>query len=128
MMFYNTEHVINVSQISKSIVNDLNLVTHRYVIYPPLIFFIFGFIGFTGNLFTYLHAELCYNTVCIYSLCGFTIDIINLALSLFPRYLSEKYAIRTPWTSLRATCKLSIFLLAFLPHLSIHFLLMPTID
>ncbi|CAF1010306.1 unnamed protein product [Rotaria magnacalcarata] len=126
-MFNNTEHVINVAQISKSIVNDLNLVTHRFVIYPALIFYLW-FIGFIGNLFTYLRAELRNNTFCIYSLCGSIIDIINLARNLFLRYLSAKYAIRIPWYSLRATCKLSIFLLAFLPHLSIHFLSMAIID
>ncbi|CAF4130754.1 unnamed protein product [Rotaria sp. Silwood2] len=128
MIFNNTEHILNMTQLSKSIINDLNLVTERFVIHLPFIFFIFGLIGFIGNLFTYLHAALRSNTCCIYSLCGSIIDIINLSLNLFARYLSQKYATHISWYSSRVTCKLNIFLLAFLPHLSINFLLMATID
>ncbi|CAF3133471.1 unnamed protein product [Rotaria sp. Silwood2] len=128
MALNNTEHNIDVEQVSKSIVNDLNLVTQRFVIYLPLIFLIFGFIGFIGNIFTYLQSELRSNTCCIYSLCGSIIDIINLSLNLFPNYLGAKYKIYIPWYISRITCKLSLFLLSFLPHLSINFLLMAIID
>jgi hypothetical protein len=119
---------IDVAHISKSIIDDLNLVTQRFINYLPLIFLIFGFIGFIGNAFTYLQAELRSNTCCIYLLCGSFIDIITLFLNLFPNYLSKKYAISIPWNTSSALCKMKLFLLVFLPHLSVNFLLMSTID
>lgn len=88
---------IDVAHISKSIIDDLNLVTQRFINYLPLIFLIFGFIGFIGNAFTYLQAELRSNTCCIYLLCGSFIDIITLFLNLFPNYLDTKYGISMPW-------------------------------
>ncbi|CAF4741159.1 unnamed protein product [Rotaria sp. Silwood1] len=124
----NITTTIDIALVSKSIINDLNLVSERFIIYLPLIFLIFGFIGFIGNIFTYLQAELRSNTCCIYSLCGSIIDIINLSLNLFPNYLAAKYKIYIPWYISRVTCKLNVFLLAFLPHLSINFLVMAIID
>ncbi|CAF5115470.1 unnamed protein product, partial [Rotaria sp. Silwood1] len=84
----NITTTIDIALVSKSIINDLNFVSERFIIYLPLIFLIFGFIGFIGNIFTYLQAELRSNTCCIYSLCGSIIDIINLSLNLFPNYLA----------------------------------------
>ncbi|CAF3856624.1 unnamed protein product, partial [Rotaria sp. Silwood1] len=110
----NITTTIDIALVSKSIINDLNFVSERFIIYLPLIFLIFGFIGFIGNIFTYLQAELRSNTCCIYSLCGSIIDIINLSLNLFPNYLAAKYKIYIPWYISRITCKLNVFLLAFL--------------
>jgi hypothetical protein len=124
----NTTHTIDVLHISKSISGDLSLVTQRFINYLPLIFVIFGFIGFIGNLFTYLQAELRSNTCCIYSFCGSIIDIITLFINLFPNYLSSMYGISIPWSTSTTLCKIDLFLLVFLPHLSINFLLMSTID
>ncbi|CAF3422612.1 unnamed protein product [Rotaria sp. Silwood1] len=129
MVWNNIGDSIDVTQVSKSIVDDLNLVSERFIIYLPLIFLIFGFIGFIGNIFTYhLQAELRSNTCCIYSLCGSIIDIMNLSLNSFPMYLAAKYKIYIPWYTSRITCKLDVFLLVFLPHLSIHFSVMAIID
>jgi len=122
----NTMFTSNVAQ--KSLVQDLNSVTQNFVIYLPLIFFIFGFIGFIGNLFTYLQSELRSNTCCIYSLCGSIVDIINLFVNLFPTYLGSKYGIHIPWYTSSFLCKLNLFLLVFLPHLPINFLFMAIID
>jgi hypothetical protein len=124
----NITTIIHVVQVSKSIADELNLVTQRFINYLPLIFFIFGLIGFIGNLFTYLQAELRSNTCCIYSLCGSILDIINLSLNLFPFYLYANYGITIPWYTSSFSCKLNLFLLSFLPHLSINFLLMAIID
>jgi hypothetical protein len=124
----NTTTAIDVGEISKSTVDVLNLITQNFIIYLPLIFGIFGFIGFIGNLVTYLQAELRSNTCCIYSLCGSIIDIINLFLNLFPNYLSAKYGIYIPWYTSSVLCKINLFLLVFLPHLSVNFLLMAIID
>ena len=124
----NITTVIDNFTVSKSIVDTLNQVSQNFVNYLPLIFSIFGLIGFIGNLFTYLQPELRSNTCCIYSLCGSIIDVINLFLNLFPSYLSVKYGISIPWNLSSFLCKLNIFLSVFLPHLSINFLLMAIID
>ena len=124
----NTTTTIDVVQASKSLADDLNLVTQNFIIYFPLIFLIFGLIGFIGNLFTYLQAELRSNTCCIYLLCGSVIDIITLFVNQLPTYLASKYQIYISWFTSLGLCKLELFLLGFLPHLSINFLLMSTID
>ncbi|CAF3965851.1 unnamed protein product, partial [Adineta steineri] len=85
-------------------------------------------IGFIGNVFTYLQPQLRSNTCCIYSLCGSFIDIINLCINSFPTFLSAKYGIYIPWYLSSALCKFNIFILVFLPHLSINFLCMAIID
>ncbi len=121
MAYNNTTTTIDFIQISKSIVDDLNLVTGRFINYLPLIFTIFGLTGFIGNAFTYLQAELRSNTCCIYSLCGSIIDIINLCPNLFPSYLGAKYGIYISWFTSSALCKLNLFVVVFLPHLSVNF-------
>jgi hypothetical protein len=92
-----TTFAYNATQESKSLADILNQVTQNFVIYLPLIFVIVGFIGFIGNLFTYLQSELRSNTCCIYLLCGSIIDITNLFLNLLPNYLGFKYGIYIPW-------------------------------
>jgi hypothetical protein len=124
----NTTYTIDITHMSKSISDDLNLVTQKFINYLPLIFLIFGFIGFIGNVFTYLQAAFRSNTCCIYLLCGSVIDIITLFVNLFPNYLSSVYGISIPWTTSTTLCKIDLFLLVFLPHLSINFLLMSSID
>jgi hypothetical protein len=127
MAYNNTTTMIDNAAALKSVVTDLNLITQRFMVYLPLIFLIFGFIGFIGNIFTYLQAELRSNTCCIYSLCGSFIDITNLSLNAFPNYLASIYGIYIPWNT-SALCKLNFFLLVFLPYLSINFSLMAIID
>jgi hypothetical protein len=119
---------INSTLESKSLSNDLNFITQDVLIYLPLILVILGFIGFIGNLFTYLQPELRSNTCCIYSLCGSIVDVINLFINLLPTYLSSKYGIYIPWYASSFLCKLDLFLLVFIPHLSLNFLLMAIID
>jgi hypothetical protein len=113
---------------SKSIVSDLNSATQNFVIYLPLIFIILGFIGFIGNAFTYLQAELRSNTCCIYTFCGSIADVINLFVNLLPNFLAAKYSIYIRWNTSSSLCKFNYFLLGFLPHLPINFLVMAIID
>jgi len=124
-MAYNSMTVTtDVIQASKSIADELNLVTERFIIYLPLIFTIFGFIGFIGNVFTYLQPELRSNICCIYLVCGSIVD-----LHLLPPYLGAKFKIFITWSALSALCKLNSFLLSFLPHLStIFYSWLPLID
>jgi hypothetical protein len=128
MAYNNTTMIIDITMASKSIAGVLNLVSQRFISYLPLIFSIFGFIGFIGNLFTYLQPELRSNTCCIYSLCGSIMDIINLSLNLFPSYLYAKYGIYIPWSATSFTCKLDLFLLPLLSYLPANFLVMAIID
>ncbi|CAF4194229.1 unnamed protein product, partial [Adineta steineri] len=116
----------DLTQTSKSVSDDLNFISQNILIYLSLIFFIFGLLGFIGNVFTYLQPQLRSNTCCIYSLCGSFIDIINLFSNLFPNYFSVKYGIDVFASS--GLCKFSIFLMTFLPYLSISFLCMAIID
>ena len=129
MAYNNTTTTTNdVTQSSRALSDDLNFISQNIFIYFPLVFTIFGLIGFVGNVFTYLQPELRSNTCCIYSLCGSIVDIINLFINLLPNYLIQKYGIYIPWYISPTLCKLGIFLLIFLPNLSINFLLMSTID
>ncbi|CAF1133119.1 unnamed protein product [Adineta steineri] len=128
MIDNNITTTVDLIQTSKSLSDNLNFVSQNILIYLPLIFFIFGFLGFIGNVFTYLQPQLRSNTCCIYSLCGSFIDIITLSLDSFPNYFSGKYGITLPWNTSSGLCKFSIFLWAFLPYLSISFLCMAIID
>ncbi|CAF4063512.1 unnamed protein product [Adineta steineri] len=118
---------ITSAQVSNTIV-ILNLLMNQFVNYLPLIFIILGFIGFVGNALTILQLELRSNTCCIYSLCGSIVDIISLFYNVLPLYLNKIYKIYIPWVNMGNLCKFHIFIVAFLPHLSINFLLMSTID
>jgi hypothetical protein len=120
-------HMGNSSQVSRSIADDLTVVTRNFVDYLPLIFVVLGVFGFIGNIFTYLQAELRSNTYCICSLCGSVVDVVTLCVNLFPLYLLSKYGI-IMWPMSRFLCKLSVFLLVFLPQLSLSILFVSTID
>ncbi|CAF3748801.1 unnamed protein product [Adineta steineri] len=124
----NNTTTVNFIQTSKSLSDDLNFISQNILIYLPLIFLIFGLIGFIGNVFTYLQPQLRSNTCCIYSLCGSFIDITDLCINSFPSYLAAKYGITIPWYLSSALCKFNIFILVFLPHLSINFLCTAIID
>ena len=106
----------------------LNLLMERFLNHLPLIFFIVGLIGFIGNALTYVRVDLRSNTCCIYLLCSSIMDATVLSINALPIYLSTRYGTYIPWRRIPDLCKLSIFLLAFLPHLSINFLLMSIID
>ncbi|CAF1093776.1 unnamed protein product [Adineta steineri] len=124
----NITTTVDLIQTSKSLSDTLNLISQNILIYLPLIFFIFGFIGFIGNVFTYLQPQLRSNTCCIYLFCGSVIDIINLSINSFPTFLAAKYGIYIPWYLSSALCKFNSFIFVFLPHLSINFLCTAIID
>jgi len=115
-------------QALKTLYDDLNLLYTQFSIYLPLIFFILGFIGFLGNVFTYLQPELRSNTCCIYSLAGSIGDILNLLINLVPNFIGAKYNIYVPWSFSTDLCRLSIFILTFFPQLSANCLLLAIID
>ncbi|CAF1073595.1 unnamed protein product [Adineta steineri] len=118
----------DITQTSKSLSDNLNFISQNILIYLPLIFLIFGLIGFIGNVFTYLQPQLRSNTCCIYSLCGSFIDIIDLCINSFPSYLAWQFGFTLPWSTSSALCKFYIFIVVFLPHLSINFLCTAIID
>jgi hypothetical protein len=128
MSFNNTTNTIDVPEVSNSIAVVLGLLMQRFFVYLPLIFIILGFIGFIGNAFTFLQSQLRSNTCCIYLLCGSIIDISNLLINCLSVYLGGKYGISIPWSSSTSLCKLNLFMVGFLPHLSINFLVMSIID
>ncbi|CAF1080271.1 unnamed protein product [Adineta steineri] len=128
MIDNNITTTVDLIQTSKSLINDLNFISQNVLIYLPLIYFIFGFIGFIGNVFTYLQPQLRSNTSCIYLLCGSFIDISSLSINSFSSYLAWQFGFTLPWSTSSALCKLSVFLLVFLTHLAINFLCMAIID
>ncbi|CAF3450487.1 unnamed protein product [Rotaria sp. Silwood1] len=67
----------------------LDFVKQKFIVYLPLIFIIFGVIGFIGNAFTFLQPSLRFNTCCIYLLCGSLVDVINLFINLLTNYLNS---------------------------------------
>ena len=112
----------------KSFYDDISQLTIQLSIYLPLIFSVLGFIGFLGNVFTYLQPELRSNTCCIYSLAGSIGDILNLLINLVPNFIGAKYNIYVPWSFSTDLCRLSIFILTFFPQLSANCLLLAIID
>ena len=106
----------------------LKVLLERFVNHLPLLFVILGLVGSTGNALTYVRVDLRSNTCCIYLLCGSIMDAIVLCFNTLPTYLSLRYGAYIPWRRIPNLCKLNIFMLAFLPHLSINFLLMSIID
>ena len=99
-----------------------------YLYYLPLFFYILGFLGFIGNLVTYLQPELRTNTCCIYSLCGSVVDIIYLSLNALPDFLYGRFNLLMPWSTSVSSCRMMFFLFACLPNLSLNFLVMSMID
>lgn len=119
--------IITITAASNTIV-VLNLLLTRFINYLPLIFIIFGVIGFIGNALTFLHPDLRSNTCCIYTFCSSIVDVVQLCFNLLPLYLSKVYGMPIPWARLPSLCKFYYFLLGFFPHLSINFLLTSIID
>ncbi|UJR30242.1 hypothetical protein I4U23_017780 [Adineta vaga] len=111
-----------------SMINYLQFIKEEYLIYLPLIFIIFGLIGFLGNAFTFLQSTLRYNSCCIYLLCESFIDITNLLINLSSIYRNGSSENLLPKIVNRYHCKLKLFSLVFLPQLSINFLILSVID
>ena len=88
--------------------------------YFQLIIPIFGFIGFIGNVITFLQPELRTNTCAIYILCSSCIDILRLAVTIFPVYFERKTGYIPPWKYSSILCKIYYFSYGFLPHLAIN--------
>lgn len=118
---------IHLNNTSNSIINILHFVKQEFLVYLPLIFFIFGIIGFIGNAFTFLQPCLRFNTCCIYLLCGSLVDMINLSINLLSNYIYAVDNLVTLVTD-RYVCKWKLFGLVFLPQLSMNLLALSLID
>jgi hypothetical protein len=128
-MFLNNEIIsLNTTTSVSSIIAVLNLVQQRFINQLPLILTILGIIGFIGNTFTFLQPILRSNSCCIYTLCGSSVDIINLFVNLFPIYLNPTSGNLVSLISDSLICKIKIFTLTFLPQLSMNLLIMSLID
>ena len=112
--------------ISPSVSTILNLTS--IFSHLPLIFIIFGVLGFIGNAFTFLQPELRSNTFCIYSLCSSVADIGNVLFNRIPRYLYQAYGYKFAWDTNSSLCKFETFVLVFLPQLATNFLALSLID
>jgi hypothetical protein len=119
---------INHTTLSKSLSDTLDYVTDRYVNQLALVFLIVGLIGFIGNAFTFLQPTLRWNTICIYSLCGSFVDVLNLFINLFPNYLHITKENLMIVQSTGIMCKIKAFALVFLPQLSMDLLVLSMID
>lgn len=94
----------------------------------PLFTTIFGFLGFLGNLLTFVQPELRSNNFCIYVFGCSVTDLIHLMINVFPDYLQIKFGYSLAWNQSQILCKLFYFLTNFLPHFAINFLLLSLID
>jgi hypothetical protein len=103
---------------ARSLSDSLNLVTQRFVNQLPLISTILGIIGFLGNAFTFLQPTLRRRNFPIFSLCGSLVDTLNLFINLFPVYLNSVDGNLASTISTSILCKLKMFILVFLPQLS----------
>jgi hypothetical protein len=119
---------MNVNSTPSHIIFILHVVKREILVYLPLVFIIFGTIGFIGNAFTFLQPTLRFNTCCIYLLCGSLVDIINLFVNLLNNYIHRTADDILSLITVRYICKLKLFGLAFLPQLSINLLTLSLID
>ncbi|CAF1354781.1 unnamed protein product [Rotaria sordida] len=127
-MSFNESDDDNIDVQSDSIFFLVDSLIHRYFIHIPLIFIIFGIIGFIGNCFTFLQPTFRSNTCCIYSLCSSFVDIITLFVCLLQVYISDIHHIRLQSTSSKILCKFQMFIFVFFPFWSLDFLLLSIID
>jgi len=111
-----------------TIIIVLKLVQQRFFNQLPLIITTFAVIGFNGNTFTLLQPNLRRNLFCIYTLCGSLIDALNLFVNLFPVFIKPLAGNLVSAISVRFLCKLKLFVLVFLPQLSMNFLIMSLIE
>jgi len=119
---------MNLNSTSSYIIHILHFVKQEFLVYVPLIFIIFGLIGFIGNAFTFLQPTLRFNTCCIYLLCGSLVDVINLLINLLSNYIHSTSDNILSLVTVRHICKLRLFGLAFLPQLSMNLLTLSLID
>jgi len=119
---------MNINSTSNHVVYILHFVKQEFLIYLPIIFIIFGAIGFIGNAFTFLQPALRFNTCCIYLLCSSLVDIINLFVNLFNNYIYSTTDNILSLITISYLCKLKLFGLVFLPQLSINLLILSVID
>ncbi|CAF0897034.1 unnamed protein product [Adineta steineri] len=124
---------IPITNITFLMQKSISLYTYEFLyaeILPniTLICFILGFVGFIGNIFTFLQPNLRWNNCCIYMLCSSIVDIIHLTINIFPFYVKKNYALGLPWNMSFSLCKMNYFLYSFLPQLSINLLLLSIID
>jgi hypothetical protein len=124
----NNTTVIDSSVLQSSVIVTLNLILTQYISYLPLIFIIFGVIGFIGNAFTFLQPELRSTTFCIYTLCSSIADVSNLIFNRIPRYLYQVHDYKFAWDTNSSLCKFEVFTLIFLPQLAINLLILSLID
>ncbi|UJR14452.1 hypothetical protein I4U23_001449 [Adineta vaga] len=111
-----------------SIVIVLDLIQQNFVSQLPLIITILGLLGFIGNSLTFLHPTLRKNSFSMYTLSGSFVDIINLFVNLFPIYLSPLTGNVQSTIPISWVCKVRLFVLVFLPQLSMNLLIMSLID
>lgn len=116
------------NNISIDIIYFLDYIKKEYLVHLPVIFIIFGIIGFIGNAFTFLQPILRYNTCCIYLFSASIIDLINLFVNLLHNYINSKTDNILSLINVRCLCKLKVFGLVFLPQLSINLLTLSLID
>ncbi len=128
MSLNNNTLSVNSTQSVSTIIIVLNLIQQRFINQLPLIITIFGVIRFIGNTFTFLQPNLRRNPFCIYTLFGSLIDAINLFVNLFPVYIKPLAGNLVSAISVRCLCKLKLFVLVFLPQLSMNFLIMSLIE
>jgi hypothetical protein len=113
---------------SNSIVDTLDFLTKQFLPNFSLALLIIGVIGFIGNAFTFLQPALRRNSFCIYSLCGSLVDVLSLFTNLLPLYLAKTPGLLLSSMSASVQCKFMIFILSFLPHLSLNLLILSMID
>lgn len=118
----------NSTLLSNTFLTILDEVKRKFVYQLPIIFTLFGLLGFVGNLFTFLQLPFRYNACCIYTLCGSCIDAINICVNLFPNCLNPANGNLVASIGNSFLCKLKLFVLVFLPQLSMNLLIMSLID
>jgi hypothetical protein len=128
MSLNNETQSFNTTPSMSTIIVVLDLVEQRFINQLPLIITLLGLIGFIGNIFTFLQPTLRYNSFCIYTLCGSFIDVLNLFINLFPKYLSPTPRSIVSSISVSLICKLKLFALALFPQLSMNLLIISLID
>ena len=113
-MFFNGT-IISIHQNERNLPIPIVIyVMQEILCYFPLIFSFLGFIGFLGNVLTFIQPELRSNSCCIYIFCSSMTDFIHLMINVFPEYLQVRHGYSLPWNQSVHLCKLIFFLSNFL--------------
>lgn len=108
--------------------HSFNRMVPMFITHLPIIWFILGAIGFTGNIITFLPIKRSSQTSDVYVVSSSIVDIIILSVNLYLMYILPLLKIRLSKSSIEVTAICIVLIFLILPHLSINLLFIAYFD